>query len=102
MPTDSDFARLEARQRGRLTFDPTINAGHILTFVGFLVSGFVAYTTLDKRVAVIETRTVITDQRAGEQEARTSAALQEIKRDVKETNTTLNQIAREISRGAKP
>jgi hypothetical protein len=101
MPTDSDFARLE-KQRGRITFDPTVNAGHILTFVGFLVSGFVAYTTLDKRVAVVETRASITDQRASEQEARTNANLLEIKRDVKETNTTLNQIAREISRSSKP
>jgi hypothetical protein len=101
MTTDSDFARLE-KQRGRITFDPTVNAGHILTFVGFLVSGFVAYTTLDKRVAVVETRASITDQRASEQEARTNANLLEIKRDVKETNTTLNQIAREISRSSKP
>jgi hypothetical protein len=101
MPTDSDFARLE-KQRGRITFDPTVNAGHILTFVGFLVSGFIAYTTLDKRVAVVETRASITDQRVSEQEARTNANLLEIKRDVKETNTTLNQIAREISRSSKP
>ena len=84
-----------------IKFDPTINAGHLLTFAGFLVSGFIAYSTLDKRVAVVETRTIMTDQRAQEQEARTNSALQEIKRDVQETNRTLNQIARDIAHGQK-
>ena len=82
---------------GRIVFDPTINAGHMLTFAGFIVSGFIAYSMLDKRVAVVEARTVMTDQRAQEQEARTNLSLQEIKRDVQETNRTLNQIARELA-----
>lgn len=85
-------------ERGRITFDPTINAGHILTFVGFLVSGFVAYSTLDKRLAVTEQRAIATEQRVTDQDARTNASLQEIKRDVRETNSTLNQIAREIAK----
>ena len=84
-----------------ITFDPTINAGHLLTFVGFLVSGFIAYSTIDKRVAVVETRTIMTDQRAQEQEARTNSSLQEVKRDVQDANRTLNQIARDIAKGQK-
>lgn len=43
-----------APPRNGLKFDPTINAGHILTFVGFLLAGFVGWTTLDKRVVVLE------------------------------------------------
>jgi hypothetical protein len=43
-------------QHGGIKFDATINLGHILTFVGFLVAGFTAWTTLDKRVTVIEER----------------------------------------------
>lgn len=82
--------------KGSLKFDPTINAGHLLTFAGFIVSGFIAYSGLDKRLAVVETRTVLTDQRAQENEARMSVNLQEIKRDVKETNQTLNQLARDL------
>lgn len=44
------------QQHGGVKFDATINLGHILTFVGFLVAGFTAWTTLDKRVTVIEER----------------------------------------------
>lgn len=77
MKTDSDFARLTA-QTGRITFDPTINAGHILTIVGFLVSGFVAYFTLDKRLAVNEQRTSIVEMRIAEDQLQSKAALRDI------------------------
>jgi uncharacterized protein involved in tellurium resistance len=86
----------------RLTFDPTINAGHLLTFAGFLISGFVAYSALDKRVTIVEQRTVTTEQRIAEQDSRTNATLAEIKRDVKETSIAVNQLARELSKGGKP
>lgn len=35
-------------------FDPTVNLGHLLTFVGFIVAGFVAWASLDKRLTVME------------------------------------------------
>lgn len=38
----------------KMKFDPTINAGHLLTFVGFLVTIFIGWTNLDKRVVVLE------------------------------------------------
>ena len=38
----------------RISFDPTINLGHLLTFAGFLIAGFGAWATLDKRLVVIE------------------------------------------------
>ena len=34
-------------------FDNTINLGHILTFLGFLVTIMVTWSTLDKRVVVL-------------------------------------------------
>jgi hypothetical protein len=83
----------------RLTFDPTINAGHLLTFAGFLVTGFLAYATLDKRVTVVEQRTVAAEQRISEQDSRTNITLAEIKRDVRETNIAVNQLARELAKG---
>jgi predicted transcriptional regulator len=83
----------------RLTFDPTINAGHLLTFAGFLVTGFVAYATLDKRITVVEQRTVAAEVRISEQDSRTNSTLAEIKRDVRDTSITVNQLARELSKG---
>jgi hypothetical protein len=83
----------------RLTFDPTINAGHLLTFAGFLVAGFLAYATLDKRITVVEQRTVAAEDRISEQDNRTNGTLAEIKRDVRETNIAVNQLARELAKG---
>jgi len=83
----------------RLIFDPTINAGHLLTFAGFLLTGFLAYATLDKRITVVEQRTVAAEDRISEQDSRTNSTLAEIKRDVRETNIAVNQLARELSKG---
>ena len=45
----------ERRQPSRgIRFDKTINLGHILTFVGFIGVGMVTWSTLDKRVVVLE------------------------------------------------
>lgn len=38
----------------KIKFDSTINLGHILTFIGFLVTIFVGWQNLDKRVVVLE------------------------------------------------
>lgn len=38
----------------KIIFDRTINLGHLLTFVGFIIAGFGAWATLDKRLVVIE------------------------------------------------
>ena len=37
-----------------IRFDPTINLGHVLTFLGFLIAIFAAWVNLDKRVVVLE------------------------------------------------
>lgn len=49
----SDFTPLD-RPSKKPRFDPTINLGHILTFVGFLVAGFGAWATLDSRIVSLE------------------------------------------------
>lgn len=43
-----------APEKKGIRFDATVNLGHILTFVGFILAGFTAWTTLDKRVLVLE------------------------------------------------
>ena len=43
-----------ALPRRGVRFDPTVNLGHIITFFGFLVAIFTAWSTLDKRVIVLE------------------------------------------------
>lgn len=62
----------------RLQFDPTVNLGHILTFLGFVVMGFGAYTSLDKRVAVVEEARKFQAQVDAAQDARASSSQAEL------------------------
>ncbi|WP_288077873.1 hypothetical protein [Pseudomonas sp.] len=50
----SDEARNTTDQKGGVRFDPTVNLGHILTFLGFLLAGVAGWSTLDKRIVVLE------------------------------------------------
>lgn len=45
---------IELPPRQGVKFDGTINLGHVLTFVGFMVTGFTAWTSMDKRVVILE------------------------------------------------
>lgn len=38
----------------KVHFDASINLGHILTFIGFVVTIFIGWTNLDKRVVTLE------------------------------------------------
>lgn len=38
----------------KMRFDPRIDLGHILTFLGFVLTIFIGWTNLDKRVVVLE------------------------------------------------
>lgn len=82
-----------AEERKRLTFDPTINAGHILTFVGFLLSMAVGWNILDKRVVVLEearkTQAQVDQHQDAMQRSNVDSvreSLQEIKQGVRELN----------------
>ena len=47
----------------KLTFDPTINLGHILTAISFLVVGTAGYVALDGRVTNLERADVVIESR---------------------------------------
>lgn len=77
-----------SKPRG-VKFDGTINLGHMLTFIGFLITIMVTWSTLDKRVVVIEEskkaqelRDSAQDQRNGDQMTAIKESLVEIKTNV--------------------
>ena len=79
-------------------FDNTINLGHVLTFLGFLLTIMVTWTTLDKRVVVLEesrkaqaTIDSAQDLRTNEKFSEIKDALGEIKRAVERTNEKLER-----------
>ena len=86
------------KSESKLKFDPTINAGHMLTFAGFLLTISIGWATLDKRVVVLEEqrrsqelRDQSQDNRAGERIGEIREALGDIKRTVEKVNDKLER-----------
>lgn len=73
-------AAQEPNRKG-IRWDATINLGHVLTFVGFIVAGFGAWATLDKRLTVIEEHRYLQKQVDLSQDNRATEAAQAM-RDV--------------------
>ncbi len=69
-------------QRKGLTFAPTINAGHVLTFLAMAIAGFIARSTLDKRVVVLEEAKTYQAQRDASQDTSSTEKLTEIREAV--------------------
>ena len=93
------YIGVERRERAQgVRFDNTINLGHILTFLGFLVTIMVTWSTLDKRVVVLEESRKVQaildsaqDVRSVEKFTEIRDALNEIKRTVERSNDRLER-----------
>ena len=93
------YIGVERRERTHgVRFDNTINLGHILTFLGFLVTIMVTWSTLDKRVVVLEesrkAQAVLDhaqDNRSAEKFTEIRDTLSEIKRTVERVNDRLER-----------
>lgn len=93
------YIGVERRERTPgVRFDNTINLGHILTFLGFLVTIMAAWSTLDKRVVVLEesrkAQAVLDhtqDNHSSEKFTEIREALGEIKRSVDRVNDRLER-----------
>ena len=93
------YIGVERRERTQgVRFDKTINLGHVLTFLGFLLTIMVTWTTLDKRVVVLEesrkaqaTIDSAQDARTNEKFSEIKDTLGEIKRAVERTNEKLER-----------
>lgn len=81
----------------RVRFDPTINLGHILTFLGFMLAGFAAYGNIDKRITMTELQSSAAIERTSEQDKRMSESLKELKTDIKDVQRAVNDINRTLA-----
>lgn len=75
-----------------MRFDPTVNLGHCLTFAGFMVAGFGAYSTMDKRVAVVEVAQANQSQVDRRQDEDRAEMRRSNREDFKEINNKLDKI----------
>lgn len=78
-------------EQSRIRFDKTVNLGHILTFLGFVFTGFAAWTSLDKRVVVLETQVMQQQKRDDLQDQTLRDNLNEIKRSLEKIADRLDQ-----------
>jgi hypothetical protein len=82
----------------RPKFDWTINLGHILTFLGFLISGFMAYQNLDKRVIVLEQSATYQARRDDLQEQTVKDLKIEIRDALKDVHNSLEKLSDKIDK----
>lgn len=90
-----------AADKKRLHFDPTINAGHILTFIAMVVGLMTSYSLLDKRIGVLEEKASSALVTAAERQVEQKDTLKEIKTDIKDLQRSVNDIGRVVT-GKKP
>lgn len=88
----------ETSKQRRLHFDPTINAGHLLTAVVMLVAGFGAWSTLDKRVVVLEEQRKTQDQIDRHQDQTSQQNMQQIRESLSEIKRNVERISDRLDR----
>lgn len=101
MDINGDVRSPDAKKGARhmaIKYDPTINLGHVLTFVGFMVTGLTAYSVLEKRVSLLEERSVQAVQTATDRTAEQRDTIREIKMDVKDVQRAVNELARALKK----
>jgi hypothetical protein len=90
----NDLAK--AKAASGLRFDPTVNAGHILTFVATMVTVAVAGATgwnlLDKRVVVLEEAKADQAKRDDAQDLAIGEKLTDIKEAVREVRRSVEDL----------
>ena len=83
----------------RIRVDPTVNLGHIITFVGFLIAIFTAWTTLDKRVVVLEEGRKAQESIDRQQDQRALEARSEIRESLQEIKRGMDRLYDKLERG---
>lgn len=86
----------------RITFDPTINAGHLLTFASMVIAVFVSWNLLDKRVTVIEQAQQFQRERDQTQDTAVVQKFSEVKEALGDVKQAVNELRREQRERAKP
>ena len=90
-------------ERNGIKWDATVNLGHILTFVGFMLAGFGAWSTLDKRVTIIEESKYLQKQVDSNQDVRSAEATGQIKEVLQRLDRQIERIADRLDKtGGRP
>lgn len=90
---------MEEANQSRIRFDPTVNLGHVLTFIGFILTGFMAFQHLDKRVSILEENRktqamtdTFQDQKSIDQAQAIHQSLVDIKKSIEKLDNKIENI----------
>lgn len=94
---DSAPVPLDSKRR-RVHFDPTINLGHVLTFLVMVASIMGVYSTVNSQIAMHSVRLDAIEKAATVEKAHLADTLQGLRDDVKETKRAVEQVQRDGAR----
>ena len=87
-----------SHERGGIRFDPTVNLGHILTFLGFVVTLATGWATLDKRIVILEENRHAQAQRDIHQDERASQNMQQIQQTLGKIDRSVEKLSDRIQK----
>jgi len=94
-PWDGEDRR---ESRRGIKFDGTINLGHMLTFAGLLITIMVTWSTLDKRVVVLEESRKAQELRDSGQDQRNADQMSGIRETLVEIKTNVIGLREKLDR----
>jgi hypothetical protein len=83
----------QTNEKRLVKFDSTINLGHLLTFVGFVLTGFSAWSTIDRRLTVLEESRRVQAQIDANQDERLSQSMGQIKESLSDIRRNLEKVS---------
>lgn len=86
----------DEQPRKRLTFDPTINAGHLLTTLTFVGAIAMGWNLLDKRVTVLEEAKLYQRERDAGQDKVVGEKMDSVKESLKELKVSVDRIDQKV------
>jgi hypothetical protein len=85
------IAKEDQPKEPKMKVDGTLNINTLITAGSLLVSGALAYATLDKRISLLEQQTAAAVQIAAERSTEIKDALRDVKSEVKELRTVVTK-----------
>lgn len=105
MSRDSEWGGPERRNhigsRRGVHFNKTIDLGHILSMLGFLVGVMVAWNQLDKRVTVLEEQRKVQESRDLNQDGQVRDRFSEIKESLIEIKGNVKALSEKLEASGK-
>lgn len=83
----------EAPVKKGIRFDPTINLGHLLTFFGFIFVVMAAWSTMDKRVTILEENKLLQKQIDVSQDSRNTEVAQQVRDAITRLDKQVERLA---------